>query len=155
MKELTTAFQPDVLKPDTEADISFSALQNATVMCQNYGQVRIQDSPSPSRCHAKGKGLEDAVVGEKSTAVVFAVNHKGGPYMEPLKSLQSELVSEITGATVKVSVEKKELNLYKISYQPILKGRHQLLIKVDEQHIRGSPFAVAVKLPQFKLLVEW
>ena len=37
VKELTTAFQPDVLKPDTEADMIFSALPDATVMCQNYG----------------------------------------------------------------------------------------------------------------------
>ena len=147
VNELTTAFQPDVLKPDPEADMIFSALPDATVMCQNYGQVYIQDSPSPSRCHAKGKGLEDAAVREKSTAIVFAVNHKGGPCMEPLKSLQSELVSEITGATVRGSVDKKELNMYEISYQPILKGRHQLHIKVDEQHIRGSPFTLAVKSP--------
>ena len=84
---------------------------------------------------------------EKSTAIVFAVNHKGGPCMEPLKSLQSELVSEITGATVRGSVDKKELNMYEISYQPILNGRHQLHIKVDEQHIRGSPFILAVKSP--------
>ena len=147
VKDLTTAFQPDVLKPDPEANMIFSASPDATVMYQNYGQVCIQDSPSPSRCHAKGKGLEDAVVGEKSTAVMFAVNHEERPYNKPLKSLQSELVSEITGATARGSVEKKELNLYEISYQPILKGRHQLHIKVDEQHIRGSPFTLAVKSP--------
>ena len=151
VKELTTAFQPDVLKPDTEADMIFSASPDATVMCQNYGQVYTQGQPSPSRCHAKGKGLEDAVVGEKSTAIVFAVNHEGGPCTKPLKTLQSELVSEITGATVRGSVERKELNLYEISYQPTTKGRHQLHIKVDEQHIRGSPFSVAVKLPVMKL----
>ena len=151
IKELITAFQPNVLKPDTEANMIFSVLTDATVMCQNYGQVCIQGSPSPSRCHAKGKGLKDAVVGKKSTAVVFAVNHEGGPCTKPLKSLQSELVSEITGATVRGSVEKKEPNLYEISYRPTLKGRHQLCIKVNEQHIRGSPFSVAVKSPVMKL----
>ena len=147
VKELTTAFQPDVSKPDTEADIIFSASPGATVMCQNYGQVyySTQGPPSPSRCYAKGKGLEDAVVGEKSTAVVFAVDHEGGPCTKPLKSLQSELVSVITGATVRGNVERKELNLYEISYQPTLKGRHQLRIKVDKQHIKGSPFSVVVK----------
>ena len=151
VKELTTAFQPDVLKPDTEADMIFSASPDATEMCQNYGQVYIQGPLSPSRCHAKGKGLEDVVVGEKSTAIVFTVDHEGGPYTKPLKSLQSELVSEITGATVRANVERKELNLYEISYQPTLKGRHQLHIKVDEQHISGSPFSVVVKLPVEKL----
>ena len=38
----------------------------------------------------------------------------------------------------------KGFNLYEISYQPTLKGRHQLHIKVNKQHIKGSPFSVAV-----------
>ena len=40
---------------------------------------------------------------------------------------------------------------YEISYQPTIKGRHQLHIRVEGQHIRGSPFSVAVKLPVEKL----
>ena len=32
-----------------------------------------------------------------------------------------------------------------------MKGRHQLSIKVDEEHVKGSPFGVAVKLPIVKL----
>ena len=34
---------------------------------------------------------------------------------------------------------------YEIGYQPVVKGKHQLHIKVEEQHISGSPFSVAVK----------
>ena len=40
---------------------------------------------------------------------------------------------------------------YQISYQPTIKGRHQLHIKVEGQHIRGSPFSIAVKSPVEKL----
>ncbi len=36
--------------------------------------------------------------------------------------------------------------MYEINYQPTIKGRHQLHIKVEDQHIRRSPFSVAVKL---------
>ena len=38
-----------------------------------------------------------------------------------------------------------------ISYQPTVKGRHQLHIRADGQHIRASPFRVTVKLPVEKL----
>ena len=48
VKELTATFQPDVLKPNTEADIEFIMSADITAMCQNYGQVRIRGSPDPS-----------------------------------------------------------------------------------------------------------
>ena len=67
VKELTTLFQPDILKPNTEADVIFSALADLRSMCRDYGQVFTHGSPDPSRCHATGKGLEVAVVGEYPT----------------------------------------------------------------------------------------
>ena len=39
VKELLTPFQQDMLKPNTESDLVFSALADMTAMCQNYGQV--------------------------------------------------------------------------------------------------------------------
>ncbi len=150
-KELTTPFQPHLLKPDTEADITFSTSPDVTVQCQQYGKISSPGSPDPSRCHATGKGLEVAVVGEKSSALLQAVNYTGAPHEEPIQALQCELVSEITRATVRGSLERRGQSQYEISYQPTIKGRHQLHIKVEDQHIRGSPFPVAVKLPIEKL----
>ena len=51
------------------------------------------------------------------------------------------------------SVKKTEDSQYEISYQPqpTSRGRHQLHIKVEGEHIKGSPFAVTVKLPVQKL----
>ena len=149
VKELTTPFQPDILKPSTEADIVFSALADLRSMCRDYGQVFVQGSPDPSKCHATGKGLEVAVVGEKSTCILHAVNGGGMPCEELIK-LDCELLSEITATKTSCSIERRQ-SQYEISYQPTIKGRHQLHIRVEEQHIRGSPFSVAVKLPVEKL----
>ena len=152
MKELTTPFQPDTLKPNTEADMVFSALADLTAACKNYGQILSSSgSPDPSKCHATGKGLEVAVVGVKSTAILHAVSYEGRPCEEPIKSLECELVSEITGTRKSSNVERRGQSQYEISYQPTIKGRHQLHIKVDGQHIRGSPSSVAVKSPVEKL----
>ena len=145
MKELTTPFQPDTLKPNTEADIVFSALADLTAACKNYGQIFPSGSPDPSKCHATGKGLEVAVVGVKSTAILHAVSYEGKPCEEPIKSLDCELVSEITGTRTNCSVKRRGQIQYEISYRPTIKGRHQLHIKVEYQHIRGSPSSVAVK----------
>ena len=149
VKELSTPLQPDILKPSTEADIVFSALADLRSMCRDYGQVFAQGSPDPSKCHATGKGLEVAVVGEKSTCILHAVNIGGMPCEELIK-LDCELVSEIRDTKTSCSIERRQ-SQYKISYQPTIKGRHQLHIRVEGQHIRGSPFSVAVKLPVEKL----
>ena len=60
-------------------------------------------------------------------------------------------MSEITGSRVIGNVERKEQNQYEIGYWPITKGKHQFHVKVEGQHIRGSPFSIAVKLPMEKL----
>ena len=146
VKELISPFQPGVLEPNEEADMKFSVLQDFIAKCQNYGQIL-----SPQSCQATGKGLEVAVVGEKSTAVVQAVNFEGKSCVKSISSLQCEFVSLITGATERGNVEHKGQNQYEISYCPTIKGKHQLHIKVEDTHIRGSPFSVRVKLPVEKL----
>ena len=177
-KKLITPFQPDMLKPNTEADIvfSFSALADLTAMCQSYGQVFTPDSPDPSKlrvkprfhfigkrdpskfhvtgqpdpskCHVTGKGLEMAVVKKKSTAILHAVGYEG---TLSAKVIKTELVSEITGTRTSCSVERRGKSQYEISYQPTARGKHQLDIKVEGQHVRGSPFSVAVTIPVEKL----
>ena len=151
VKELTTPFQPDFLEPNTEADIVFSAPADMTAVCHNYGQVFPPGSPDPSKCHIAGKGAEAAVVGKKFTAILQAINFEDKPCKEPIKSLECELVSEITGTRASCSVERRGLTQYEISYQPTIKGRHQLRIMLHGEHIRGSPLSLAARLPVKKL----
>ena len=152
VKELTTTFPPDMLKPSTEADVIFSALADVTTACRNYGRVLTHDVlPDPSKCHATGKGIEAAVVGEMSTAVLQVVSFNDKPCVEPILSSECELVSELTGTRTRGSVERSGQSQYEISYQPTIKGRHQVHVKVENQHIRGSPFTVSAKSPVEKL----
>ena len=151
VKELTTTFPPDMLKPSTEADTIFSALSDVATACRNYGQVSYPGLPDPSKCHATDKDIEAAVVGEVSTAVFQAVNFKGQPCEEPIQSSECELVSELTGTRTRGSIERKGQSQYEINYQPTIKGRHQLHVKVEGQHIRGSPFTISAKSAVEKL----
>ena len=92
-----------------------------------------------------------SIVGKKSTAILHAVRYEGKQFKELIKSSECELVSEITGTRASCSVERRGQSQYEISYKPTIKGRHQLHIKVDGQHVRGSPSSVAVKSPVEKL----
>ena len=145
VKELNTPFQQDMLIPNTVADMIFSALADMTAMCQDYGQVFSPGSLDPSNCQVTGKGVEAAKVMETSTVILQAVNYGGKSYEKPIMSLECELESEITCSRASCRVERRGQIQYEISYQPTIKGRHQLHIKVEGQHVRGSPFSVGVK----------
>ena len=107
VKELTSAFQSDTLKPNTEADITFSVSTDVTAVCQNYGEVYAARDPDPSKCHATGKGLEEAVVGKKSTALFQAFDYMGTPCTELIKSLQCEVISDINKCQSSSQCRKK------------------------------------------------
>ena len=146
VEEITAEFKAEVLVPQEQADIRFSAsTPELTQTCQQFG--RIYSCPvSPERCYATGKGLEVATVGEQATAILHAVDVDGEECKQSLVNTSCELVSDTGGPTVKAAIQKKEKNKYTISYQPTHRGRHQLHIKVEGVPIRGSPFAViAVK----------
>ena len=55
--------------------------------------------------------------------------------------LMSELTGDATNCLVQYIVTEKQ---YEISYQATSRGRHQLHIKVEGEHIKGSPFTVTV-----------
>ncbi len=149
VKELTIPFQQDLLKPNIMVDTTFSISPDVTSICKTFGKI---GSPlDPSSCYATGKGLETAMVGKKSSVIIQPIDCNGKPYEEAIKSLQCEFVSEITHATVSGSIERRGQSQYELCYQPTIKGNHRLHIKVEGQHIRGSPFIVTVTLPIMKL----
>ncbi len=140
VKELTTAFRPDILLPNTDADMIYTVSTDFTAMCRNFGQVSALSSPDPLKCYATGSGLVSAAVGKTSTAVLQMLNCNNEPSRESTHSIICDLVSEIMGTTTKGTVKRKGHCQYDISYQPTVKGRHQLHVKIESQHIRGSPF---------------
>ena len=145
VNKLTTSLQTDVLEPITPADMDYSAPD--IEVFQNYGAVGALGSPDPSMCRATGKGLEVATVGETSSAILQIVNFKDQPFEGPIQSLECELVSDITGSRARGSIERKGQSQYEIKYRVTIRGKYQLHVKLEDQHIRGSPFDVTVMFP--------
>ena len=149
LKDLSAPLRLDI---NTKADMAFSSSVDMTMMCRNYGQISAPGLPDPSKCVVVGKGLEVGVVGEEGRFRVETISFEGKACQESYQSLECELVSELTGTRASCSVERREQSQYEVSYQPTIKGRHQLHIKVMGEHIRASPYSVAVKSPVDKLL---
>ena len=98
---------------------------------------------SPHKCYATGIGLEVAELGESVSVILHIVDNEGNPYTKPVPNLICELVSEITGQKIVCAVKKTEASgECEISYKPVSRGRHQLHIKIEGEHIKGSPFSV-------------
>jgi tripartite motif-containing protein 2/3/tripartite motif-containing protein 71 len=151
IKEMTDNFKPDMLPPCESANVRFKASPELLKACQQFGRVFLQQI-SPTKCYAMGKGLAVAVPGERATAILHVVDQKARAYSTPVETLTCELVSESTGEKIDCSVKKTEASgQYDVSYQATNRGRHQLHIKVEGEHIKGSPFPVSVKLPAQKL----
>ena len=106
---------------------------------------------SPKDCYATGRGLKVAVAGKRTSAVLYMVDDRGDAYTGEVETIACEVINESTGETAECVAKKTRENEYEVSYQPTNRGRHQLHIKVEGEHIKGSPFTVTVKLPVQKL----
>ena len=154
IKEMTGSFKPDKLAPCEAANLKFVPSPKLAQACQQFGEVCAR-TVSPEKCYATGKGLEIAKVDEPATAIIHIVDDREKACIAPVETVVCELVhatdSVANGKKVKFSIKAKEAGQYEISYKPINRGRQQLHIEVDGEHIKGSPFSVTVKLPVQKL----
>ena len=150
IKEMTDNFKPDVLSPCEQADIKFIPSPKLAQACQQFGEVCV-NPVSPGKCYAIDKGIKVAEVGEKVTVLLHTVGDKGKACTKPAETVMSELVSEADETKIECSIKAIETSQYEISYQATSRGRHQLHIKVEGEHIKGSPFTVTVKLSVHKL----
>ena len=153
VKELIVPFERSSLTPIRQADAMLSFAPSMSTLCQHYGTILSTTQPDPAKCHLAGSGLlMAAAVGVESTALVETVNYRNEPCQECVERLECELVSEATGITTCGTVERKGASQHQISYQPAVKGRHQLHIRISGQHIRGSPFSFAARASSNEML---
>ena len=146
IKEMTDNFK---LAPCEVANLKFVPSPQLAQACEQFGEVYAR-SVSPEKCYATGEGLVSVRVSERATAVIHIVDDKKA-CAAPVEAVKCELVSVTNDRKMKCSIKAKEVGQYEISYQATSRGRHQLHIKVEGEHIKGSPFNVTVKIPVKKL----
>ena len=141
IKEMTDNFKRDMLPPCELADVKFVSSPKLTQACQQFGHVYIP-KVSPDKCYITGKGMEVAEVGERATAILHVVDLKGEACTVPVEAIFSELELNNTSEKIECLVNKTNINQYEISYQANSRGRYRLHIKVEGEHIKGSPFCI-------------
>ena len=141
IKEVTAEFRPDTLVLGELADIRFTSNAEVGVACQQFGKV-IASNVFPEKCYATGKGVEVATVGEETTATLHVVDQEGRECDKLIPCVSCELISCSNATTVKGSVKRTDKNKYEIRYKPATRGRHQLHVRVEGEHIKESPFTV-------------
>ena len=144
INDLTSSFKPEALALAKQADMRFAHSQpELGKTCQQFGKVCCPPV-CPEKCRALGEGIKVAMRGQTVTVTVEALDREGEAYLKPVDSLRCELVASDGSSRVRGTVSRGDQNIYNISYQTWVEGKHQLHILVDEHPILNSPFTVTV-----------
>ena len=94
--------------------------------------------PDPQKCTVVGQGLELAETGQQAHFEVLLVDMACTTEQQVTAELRSLVDSSVTPA----SVAHKTTDSYEVSYQPNIRGRHELSVRVNDVPVQGSPFLV-------------
>ena len=128
VKEEEKRHQQLSLDPATSADIACCPPSPDDIPRDLGNVFRASLTPSPAQL-------------KKPSYVTLKIHNHQNP------TIQAELKSLVKPASsVRVNVVKKGDGIYQITYTPRVRGRHDLVVKVDGKYIAGSPLRVFVKI---------
>lgn len=132
---------PDILIPCDRANIVFDSqfLREAFFEQEAVYTSRV----CPMKCVAVGENLHLTRVKETTKVTVLIKDEYGENIAEPLENITAELV--LNDSALYCNVNKTSLAQYTVSYVTTIPGIQRLHIRVNGQHIKGSPFPVRVK----------
>ena len=114
--------------------------KNVEKLCENNVRV-LGGKVGPTKCTVEGDGARTAEINTCSILVECNTQSKH-------HTIQVTLTSLVNQSTQAVPVRGE---VYSVEYTPRVRGRHHLLISVDNQPIPRSPLFVFVKIPPTKL----
>ena len=105
---------------------------------------------------ADGKGISEAIVGLEALLVVTTRNAEGQQYHDDYDYVTLEIRNrQGENCAAEVQVQDNKDGTYKIKYFAKETGTCSASVKVNGEHIRGSPFEVQVKPRQFRPLLSF
>ena len=123
-----------------------------TVGTEEIGTLQIVEQlTKASKSVAEGKGLEEGIVNREARFVLTTRNSEGRQCYNERDHVTVEIRDERgRECATEVRINDNKDGLYQISYSPRDEGRCKLTVKVNGEHVRGSPFTVLVKPFQFR-----
>ena len=138
------------LEPVEIADlkVEISCAEKIHQACQTNAELH--QLADPSKCKVDGPGLNSAQVNQQTHVIVHTMLHNRAPTKKPQK-VTGELKSFVNGSVTRLEGVRKQENTYEIQFSSAVRGRHQLVVCVNNQPIAGSPLPVYVKTPPTQL----
>ena len=113
-------------------------------------QLHQRTALDPSKCTAEGPGLYSPIVNKTSEFTVSLVNVRGWAYRKKGASVTAELESEEYSSITRANVSYvPETSRYRVIYSPRVHGWSKLHVKVNNRHIKGSPFRLMVQKTKY------
>ena len=110
----------------------------------------------PHKSSGEGKGISEATVGLEAQIVVTTRSAQSEQCYEERDCITLEIRNhQGHDCATKVRVQDNKNGTYKISYFAKETGTCQASVKVNGEHVRGSPFEVQVKPRQFRPVLSF
>ena len=147
----------DKIKTYEGLELEPVALANISVQMSCAGQIEellqqcttVSFLADPSKCEMEKEGLHTAET-DKAVTVSVKTHYPNGQPCREEQELQVELRSLAKGSIVPTKINKTK-GTCEISFRPGTRGRHELSVKVQGNHISGSPFKFFVEHHPSKL----
>ena len=108
------------------------------------------------RSSAKGKGITEAIVGLESNFLLTTRNAEGEQCYNERASVTVEIKNQQGhDCATEVRLKDEKDGRYKVRYFLKDTGKCQVSVKINEEHIRGSPFPVKPKPRQFRHVLSF
>ena len=146
INQLTGDLNSDIPVPKEEANIFLVIDSKLHHACTEFVEVVVQErSVCPEKCYCTGHGIKSAETGKLATFIVHAIDESDKEYRLPVKGLSIEVVSCKDNTKVECQVMRVGEGKYKLQYQPITRGQHQLHIRINGKSIKDSPYTVVAR----------
>ena len=113
---------------------------------EELGFLEEGNRTKPSESLAEGEGLKEGTVARKAQFNLITRNEERKQWYDEQDRVTIEVKDEKGQECVtEVKVEDMKDGTYNVSFYPRVQGTFKLYVKVNEEHIRGSPFTTIVK----------
>ena len=145
---------------DLEVTRQFIFTENETLMdkanTEGIGKLITLLETCAHQSSAEGKGITEAVVGIESQILLTTRNVEGEQHYEERDCVTMQIRNrQGHDCATKERVQDNKNGTYKISYFAKETGKCDASVKVNGEHVYGSPFTVEVKPRQFRPVLSF
>ena len=167
-KALNTTFQEEVSDGEDQVDCDlegfrrFIFVENEALMTKTVTEgigafETFISKTSANQSSVQGNGTSEAIIGLEAQFVLTTRNAEGEQcyYERDCVTVEMRNQKGLQDCATKARVQDNKDGSYKFSYVAKDTGKRDLSVKVNEDHVYGSPFAVEVKRRHFRCVLSF